>query len=410
MLYDLGITLFGLAIRLHALFNAKSQAWIDGRKDVWNQLENWTRPTSKVIWCHTSSLGEFEQALPVLQALKTADPSLSLVVSFFSPSGYEQRKNHPIADLIFYLPLDTESNAKRLIDIIQPDVAVMTKYDLWKNHLEAAKATGIKLVLFAARFTPEQYFFKVYGGVGRAMLKLFDAIHVQGTQSQKLLNSIGIQSEISGDTRYDRVMAHVDVAEVPATIQNFCVDSRVLVAGSSWPEGEQMLADSRENWPDDLKLIIAPHDISENHISAIQRLFPDAVRFSKLDSGESQILIIDNIGLLSSLYKIADVAYIGGAFGQGLHNILEATAFGVPVIYGNRTHGHPESDDMEAEEFAIKLESPVGFSSALNHWLNEDKTSLRPKIQTYMTSKTGATDMVTEAIHEALGITTESAN
>ena len=410
MLYDLGITIFGLAIRLHALFNAKSQAWIDGRKDLWNQLEHWTRPTGKVIWFHTSSLGEFEQALPVMQALKKADSNIDLVVSFFSPSGYEQRKNHPIADLVFYLPLDSRSNAKRLINIIQPDVAVMTKYDLWKNHLEEAKAAGSKLILFASRFTPEQYFFKVYGDVGRSMLKLFDAIHVQEAQSQKLIDSIGVQSTISGDTRYDRVMAHIDVAEVPASIQQFCGYSRVLVAGSSWPEGEQMLADSRKNWPDDLKVIIAPHDISENHISGIQKLFPDAVRFTKMGSGESQILIIDNIGLLSSTYKVANVAYIGGAFHHGLHNILEATAFGVPVIYGNRTHGHPEADDMEAAGFATKLESRDGFPSALNYWLNQDKTILRPKIQVYMSSKTGATEMVTHAIHQAMGITTQSAN
>ncbi|MFT4525477.1 MAG: 3-deoxy-D-manno-octulosonic-acid transferase [Granulosicoccus sp.] len=410
MLYDLGIRLFGLGIRFHSFFNAKSKDWIEGRKKQWVKLERWKRAEGKVIWFHTSSLGEFEQALPVMQALKKADSTNSIVVSFFSPSGYNYRKDHPIADLTFYMPLDTKANANRVINLIRPDVSVMTKYDLWKNHLEAAKKSGSKLILFAARFTNDQYFFKPHGAIGKNMLKLFNAIHVQETASHNLLKSISIMSEVSGDTRYDRVMGHVKDAQVPGSISEFCGNNRILVAGSTWPEDEKMLAKSRAKWPEELKVIIAPHDISASHINGIQKLFPDAARFSKTDKPDSQVLIIDNIGLLSSLYKVADVAYIGGAFGPGLHNILEASAFGVPVIYGHKTRGHPEADDMETAGFATKLSTPDGFTVTLNNWLNQDNPQLQNQIQAFMNSKTGATKIVAAAIHDALGITTKNEN
>lgn len=409
MLYDLGIKLFGLGIRVHSMFNSKTKDWVTGREDLWSRLENWNRPSGKLIWFHTSSLGEFEQALPVMQAIKKVDSSISIAVSFFSPSGYDHRKDHPIADLTFYMPLDTRSNAKRVIQILKPDVAVMTKYDLWKNHLEAAKASGGKLILFAARYTSDQYFFKGYGSIGRNMLRLFDAIHVQEDASHTLLKSINVDSEVSGDTRYDRVTEHVSQAEVPKIISDFCGENRIIVAGSTWPEGEEMLEKSRNDWPKDLKLIIAPHDISGGHIAGILKLFPDAQLFSNGIDPDSKILIIDNIGLLSSLYKVADVAYIGGAFGPGLHNILEASAFGVPVIYGHKTHGHPEADDMEAAGFATKLQNPNAFSKSLNYWLGQDKAQQKEEIQAYMKSKTGATKMVATAIHDALGITTKEA-
>ena len=405
MLYDLGIKFFELGIRAHSLFNAKTKAWLDGRKDLRSKLEKWNRPTGKVIWFHTASLGEFEQALPVMQMLKASDANISIVVSFFSPSGYDYRKDHPIADLTFYIPLDTKSNAERIIKAIKPDVAVMTKYDLWKNHLEAAKIWGSKLILFAARFTSNQYFFKPYGTIGREMLKLFDAIHVQENSSQHLLESIKINSENSGDTRYDRVMAHAQIASVPHSITEFCSDNQILIAGSTWPEGEEMLAQSRKDWPEDLKVIIAPHDISESHISSIVELFPDAVRFSKMNTPHSQILILDNIGLLSSVYKVADVAYVGGAFGTGLHNILEASAFGIPVIYGHKTYRHPEADDLEAAGFATKLQKPEGFSDALNSWLEKDKIKLQQAIQEHTKTKTGATIKVVAAIHDLMLIT-----
>jgi 3-deoxy-D-manno-octulosonic-acid transferase len=280
------------------------------------------------------------------------------------------------------MPLDTKSNAERIIKAIKPDVAVMTKYDLWKNHLEAAKTYGSKLILFAARFTSNQYFFKPYGTIGREMLKLFDAIHVQENSSQQLLESIKINSENSGDTRYDRVMAHAQIASVPHSITEFCSDNQILIAGSTWPEGEEMLAKSRKDWPEDLKVIIAPHDISERHISSIVELFPDAVRFSKMNTPHSQILILDNIGLLSSVYKVADVAYVGGAFGTGLHNILE-----------------------EAAGFATKLQKPAGFSDALNSWLEKDKIKLQQAIQEHTKTKTGATEKVVAAIHDLMLIT-----
>ena len=405
MLYDLGIKLFGLGIRIHSFFNSKTKRWITGRKDLWSKLENWNRPSGTMIWFHTSSLGEFEQALPVMQALKKADARISIAVSFFSPSGYDHRKDHRIADLTFYMPLDTRSNAERVIGIVKPDVAVMTKYDLWKNHLEAAKKSGSKLILFAARYTSDQYFFKAHGAIGRGMLGLFDCIHVQENTSHVLLKSINVDSEVSGDTRYDRVMGHISQAKVPEVISDFCRNNRIIVAGSTWPEGEEMLEKSRNDWPEDLKLIIAPHDISGTHIDGILKLFPDAQLFSKSVDPDSKVLIIDNIGLLSSLYKVADVAYIGGAFGPGLHNILEASAFGVPVIYGHKTHGHPEADDMEAAGFATRLEGTNAFSKTLNNWLSQDKAQLKDQIQAYMRSKTGATKRVVDAIHDLVLIT-----
>lgn len=403
MLYNLFISLFGIAIRIHALFNSKSKDWIEGRKNWKSKLAALNFGDEKVAWFHVASLGEFEQSLPIMQELKT---EFKIVVTFFSPSGYRYRQNHELPDQVLYMPLDTQENAKAMVEAIRPKVLVVNKYDLWFNHLNEAKKFGTKLVLVAANFREDHHYFKWYGGFGRSLLRLFDSIVVQNEASKKRLNSIGIDSKISGDTRYDRVLSHAEVATIPEHVQKFVEGSRVAVFGSSWPVSEKMLAGFIDQFPEDVKVILAPHDIGDAHLKSVMGLFPQAIRYSRMDQySDEKILVIDNIGMLSSLYKVADVAYIGGAFGSGLHNILEAMAFGVPVVFGPKTEKFPEAAEAIQAQVARQVSSAEELHSALEQMLNADKEAERIKVVDYMNSKAGATEISVKAIHEALGIT-----
>jgi 3-deoxy-D-manno-octulosonic-acid transferase len=404
LIYNIFIQLFGLAIRIHALFNSKSKDWVDGRRNWKSGLSGLSHlKNQRVAWFHVASLGEFEQSLPIMEKLKA---EFKIVVTIFSPSGYEHRKDHTLPDHVLYLPLDTTANAKAMVAAINPAVLVVNKYDLWFNHLNEAKKAGAKLVLVTANFRENHHYFKWYGFFGRKMLGLFDQILVQNEDSKELLNSIGMESKLSGDTRYDRVMNHAKTAQIPEAIASFVGQSKVVVFGSSWPESEKMLAAFLDQLPEDTKVIIAPHDISKARVQSIATLFPKAILHSQLNENASaQILIIDNIGLLSSLYKVASVAYIGGAFGSGLHNILEAMAFGVPVVFGPNTAKFPEAKDALKSEVATQISNGNELRLALTHWVETDLNSTRKRVLRYMNSRVGATEISVKAIHDSLGIT-----
>ncbi|MCB0807291.1 MAG: 3-deoxy-D-manno-octulosonic acid transferase, partial [Bacteroidales bacterium] len=336
--YNIAIQLYLLLIRLASLFNKKAALWLSGRKNLFTDLSNRIDTKAKYIWIHCASLGEFEQGRPVIEQIRKELPGYKIALSFFSPSGYEVRKNYNGVDLVTYLPIDTPGNARKFIEILNPQLAVFVKYEFWFNYLKALHNKDVAVLIISAIFRKEQHFFKTYGGWFRNQLRNIHRIFVQNQTSAGLLHSIGIENvTISGDTRFDRV---ADIALQPKkfpVVEKFAEGSKVLLAGSSWPADERFLPSLLKQ--QELKLIIAPHEIHEEHLKSIETMFPEGqiIRFSKATDhniGSAEVLLIDGIGFLSSLYQYCDIAHIGGGFGKGIHNILEAVTFGKPVVFG----------------------------------------------------------------------------
>ncbi len=362
LFYTIGIWFYTLGIRLAALFgHEKARQMATGWRQVPQALSKLSADKS-TVWFHAASLGEFEQARPVLEAYRQRHPDHQVLVTFFSPSGYEVRKNYSQADAVCYLPMDTPGNVRRFLDAAHPDKVFFVKYEFWYNYLNALRQRGIDTYIFSAIFRPEQYFFKWYGGWFRQQLgRCFNHLFVQNEESLRLLKGHGISHcSLAGDTRYDRVHQIAQAAEPDTVVERFLQghDGPVLVAGSTWPPDEQLLARlsemSKEWFPE--RIIIAPHEIHEEHLKQIETLFPDSIRYSECINAltqshnntftHSKVLIIDNIGLLSKLYRYATVAYIGGGFGVGIHNILEAVAYGKPVVFGPNYHKFQEAHDL----------------------------------------------------------------
>jgi 3-deoxy-D-manno-octulosonic-acid transferase len=397
LFYNIGIRLYGLGIRVAALFNPKAKKWLEGRKGLLEKIEQETVTFSgETLWVHCASLGEFEMARPIMEQLKAVDSGLRIVLTFFSPSGYEVRKNYEVADQVFYLQLDTPSNANRFINAIKPSKVIFVKYDLWFHHLNEAKKFGAKLILISAAFREDQQYFKFYGSVGLKALQLFDRIFLVDADSEKLIHGIGIKhTEVCGDTRYDRVMEIATAAESNAIIELFKGDSKLIICGSTWKEDEEVLLDFI-NSLEDLKWVIAPHEVGEENIQRIRKLFPDSVRYSQCKESDDRILIIDSIGLLSKLYRYADVAYIGGGFRSGLHNVFEATAFGVPTVFGPDTSRFPDAAEMAQKGLAFRVQNQVELKAKLLELLSQDQSQLCTEIKDFMISRTGATKAILE--------------
>ncbi len=354
--YTIGIRFYALGVRIAALFgHEKARQMVEGWKRWPDEVAKLShqRPT---VWFHAASLGEFEQARPVLEEYRKRHPECQVLVTFFSPSGYEVRKNYPLADAICYLPMDTPRNVRRFLDAAQPEKAFFVKYEFWYNYLNALKSRGTKTYIFSTIFRPGQYFFKWYGRWFRKQLKrCFTHLFVQNEESLLLLKGVGIgQCSLAGDTRFDRVHQIALAAERNAVAEAFLdgFEGAVIVGGSTWPPDEELIARFAKNTPRPVRLILAPHVIGEEHLRQIEALFPDSIRYSVAkdhpDIKGHKVLIIDNIGLLSQLYRYADVAYIGGGFGVGIHNILEAVTFGKPVLFGPNYHKFKEARDIIA--------------------------------------------------------------
>ncbi|WEK18709.1 MAG: glycosyltransferase N-terminal domain-containing protein [Candidatus Pedobacter colombiensis] len=395
-LYNIAIQLYSLIIRILSPFNTKASFFIKGRQNIFARIEKKIDATTPHIWFHFASLGEFEQGRPVLEKLKEQYPLKKIIVTFFSPSGYEIRKNYTLAEGVFYLPLDTASNAKRLIEAFNPELAIFTKYEYWYYYFKELHSKNIPLLIISGIFRPNQIFFKVYGSFHRKILTYVSHFFVQNEESIQLLKTINIQNAtLSGDTRFDRVAENAAIPKKLTIIEKFCGNAPVLIAGSTWPEDERLIAllcTSNPEW----KFIIAPHEIGVHHINEIEGLFPQAIKYSTFatdeTSTEHQILIIDNIGMLSALYAYGKVAYIGGGFGAGIHNTLEAAAFGIPVIFG------PKYDKFQEAKDLITL----GAAKSINN-INELKSAFAALTASqhqgdiakqYVTSKTGSTDQI----------------
>jgi len=402
-LYRISIHLYHFGIWLASFFNQKAKYWIEGRKSQKLVTLN------ECLWFHFASLGEFEQGRPVLEKLRAENPTVKTVITFFSPSGYEIRKNTPLADYVYYLPLDTPKNASAFIKTINPKIAIFTKYEYWYFYINALHQQKIPLYLISAIFRPKQIFFKSYGGFYRKMLLLVQHFFVQDEVSKELLASIHIKNaSISGDTRFDRVWENAKNIEPLTTIEAFKGDHQIFIAGSTWPPDEELLVSLIPLYPD-WKFIIAPHEIGKEKISNLLQKLPAAktIRYSEISTDLSalkskQVLVIDNIGLLSKLYQYGDIAYIGGGFGAGIHNTLEAAAFGLPVIFGPNYEKFKEAKDL------IKLNA--GFSIASEASLQEIVTQLVKndafyrqasfEAKNYTQQNTGATEKIMRYIRE----------
>lgn len=374
ILYSFGIRLYVAGIFLASFFNAKAKLWIDGRKNCFSKNEKKAKEIRGCVWFHCASLGEFEMARPLIERVKKQKPQTKILLTFFSPSGYEIRKNYELSDLVIYLPADTKTNAYHFVKAFQPSMAVFVKYEIWLNLLSELKKNKIKTLLISAVFYPEQRFFKWYGGIFREALLGMDKIYVQNESSFELLKKWNISSVIAGDNRYDRVFENSKTVKEIEPIRIWKSNHPLIIAGSSWQTEEQLLCVfANEN--KDKKIIFAPHDISENHLKNIElQLKVPFIRFSQIDKiTNEKIILIDNIGLLSSLYQYGDIAIIGGGFSGKLHNILEASTFGIPVLFGPKHHRF-----QEAKEF---ISAGAAFTFSDQKSLNENLSSLLEEIQ-----------------------------
>lgn len=407
IIYTIGIWFYGLGVRTAALFgHTNARLMVRG----WKTPKPLSDTATRTAWFHAASLGEFEQARPVLERYRELHPDHRVVVTFFSPSGYEIRKNYAQADAIYYLPLDTPRNVRRFLDAMQPSVAFFVKYEFWFNYLDELRRRGIPTYIFSAIFRPGQYFFRPWGCWFRKQLHCFNHLFVQNEESAQLLRSHGItQVSIAGDTRFDRVHQIAQAAASNAVAEQFAgTDNRVIIAGSSWPPDEEMIAEAiRQLNNPSIKLILAPHVISEEHLCQIEKIFPDSVRYSKFSALQSQlptpkVLIIDNIGMLSQLYRYADVAYIGGGFGRGIHNILEAVTFGKPVVFGPNHTKFQEALDIIACGGGWTYSTANELHSILGNLLSDPQAMQAASEQClqYMEKNLGSTEKILNTIEK----------
>lgn len=402
LLYDLGIQFYLLAIRLAAFFNKKARLWWNGRENWYEKMRMAIPADAHPVWIHCASLGEFEQGRPVIESLKQQHPDVKILLTFFSPSGYEIRKNYAQADYVFYLPADTARNARKFLHAVQPRLAIFVKYEFWYHYLHQLSKRNITTYLISAIFHPKQPFFNWYGRFFRRMLPFFTKIFVQNEASAKLLRQIDVHHfEIAGDTRIDRVVEIAKQAKTFPIIEQFVGNQPVLTAGSSWPPDEAILLEFiNQNTNNGWKYIFAPHDISESHILQIVQRFHatvSVVRFSQAtDSVENaQVLIIDNIGMLSSLYRYGKIAYIGGGFGAGIHNTLEPIAFGLPVLFGPKYEKFEEAVQLVRNGGAFVVKNTNDFSEIFLH-LNTEAAYQKASqaARNYVIENQGATERI----------------
>lgn len=408
-LYNILINLAWLVLKVVALFNAKIKLFLDGRKRTFPLLEEKIHPTDNTIWMHVASLGEFEQGLPILERLSYQYPEHKLVLSFFSPSGYEVKNNTSAADVVVYLPMDSNSKVKRFLNQVNPKLAIFVKYEVWPNYLYHLKKRNIPTILVSAIFSERQIYFKSFGGFMRKSLGKFDYYFVQDEKSQELLGSIGLNnSTIGGDTRLDRVSEILNRNNQLDFMDRFKNNQLCLVAGSTWPEDEKILINYINGTSKKLKFVIAPHEIKPAHIDKItSSLEKTVVRYSELDNQnlkEIDVLIIDTIGLLTKIYSYANMAYVGGGFATGLHNTMEPAVFGIPIIIGPQFQGFKEAEDLVNEGGIIPISSQDSFDNLMDDLLNNPISikNIGDINANYINSNQGAADLTMKYISKIL--------
>ncbi|MDX1478885.1 MAG: glycosyltransferase N-terminal domain-containing protein [Saprospiraceae bacterium] len=397
-LYNLAIACYGLAIRAASLFNAKARAWLHGRRKLFRHLEQAVDHQRPWIWIHVASLGEFEQGRPVIERLRSAYPDHGILLSFFSPSGYTVRKDYPHADHVTYLPLDTHANARRWVRKVRPALAIFVKYEIWYHYLRALDRARVPTLLISAQLRAGQFYFAWYGRFMRRRLAGLTRIFTTGTEQTQFLNEAGLRNaETAGDTRIDRVITIArDTRDFSTVGQALGPGAEILVAGSTWPADEQILIPwIRETAT---KAIIAPHENSEERIQALTRqLGPAVLRLSASRDAQrpADIVIVDTMGDLAHLYALGAIAYVGGGFGPGIHNILEPLAHGLPVIFGPNYDRFAEAHDLISLGVARSVQDPDTLRQAIAHFREaETPAFVATRAQTYLARHQGATERI----------------
>lgn len=400
-IYRLALGAYALAIRLAARFKPKARLFVDGRKDVLPRMQAALAQEGRPrIWMHCASLGEFEQGRPVLEALRQQYPGHAIVLTFFSPSGYEVRKHYDGADYICYLPLDSEANASAFLDTVKPALCIFVKYEFWYYYLSAMQARHIPCLLISAIFRKEQGFFRWYGTLQRRMLRSFSHIFVQNGESLQLLAGIGItNASICGDTRFDRVVAAAASASATLPLADeFCNRHKILIAGSTWADDESLLQKALPLLPADWKLILVPHEVHDSHIHAIMQQFGAGI--SRWSGGTiqpgSRVLLVDKVGLLLQLYRYGTAAWIGGGFGRaGVHNVLEAAVYGLPCYHGPIYHQFIEARELISQGGASAIARPGELAAAIASLSSPDEYATRSAIaRNYVLAHCGATRII----------------
>ncbi|MGB6152519.1 MAG: glycosyltransferase N-terminal domain-containing protein [Pricia sp.] len=374
-IYNLIVKISWFFLKIGSAFSPKLKLFVSGRQETFELLSSGISKGDRVIWVHVASLGEFEQGLPIIERIHTEYPSHKILVTFFSPSGYEVKKNSPAADVVVYLSMDTRENASRFLDSVRPELAIFVKYEIWPNHLRELQKRKIPAILVSAIFKTDQIYFKGYGGFMRKALRGFDHYFVQDEASQNLLTSIQIKNtSVTGDTRLDRVSEILDRDNTLDFMQAFKKDRLCFVAGSTWPEDEKILIDYINHAPRNLKYILAPHTIKKDKILGLAgAITKKKVLFSNIDAttiGDYEVLIIDTIGLLTKIYSYADIAYVGGGFATGLHNTLEPAVFGIPVIIGPDYEGFKEAEDLVTRKGILPIADQWSFGELMKKMLD----------------------------------------
>jgi 3-deoxy-D-manno-octulosonic-acid transferase len=406
--YNIFLLLYKSGIYLSSIWNNKAKLWVNGRQDIFSRLTNELEPhNSEIIWFHCSSLGEFEQGRPVIEKIKSQFPTSKILLTFFSPSGFEIRKDYEGVAWVFYLPLDSKKNARQFLDIVRPSLVVFVKYDYWYYYLTECSRRKISLLMISSIFRKDQAFFKWYGSLHRKMLQCFSYIFVQDSQSLQLLESINIKkASIAGDTRFDRVSEIAATFKPVGEIAKFCGTSQVLIAGSTWPADEKLIKDAAATLPD-IKIIIAPHETNKEHLQELKSLFQGSIYFSELKTYGSapttqRYLIIDNIGMLSRLYYYASVTYVGGGFNRGIHNTLEAAVYGKPVLFGPNYEKFREAIGLIEAGGGVCINSSTELTSQLKKILTtQSELAVRSKKSfDFVQGNKGATQKILNYIQE----------
>ncbi len=405
-LYNLIVQIAAFLLKIVAVISPKIKLFVEGRKLVFEILQTNISPNDKTIWFHAASLGEYEQGLPVIEKIKIKYPNHKIVLSFFSPSGYEVRKNNLIADVTVYLPLDTKKNAINFLSFVHPEMVFFIKYEYWPNYLTELAKQKVPTYLISGIFRKKQLFFKWYGGFYRSALNTFTYFFVQNESSKKLLIELGINNvAISGDTRFDRVAAILEKDNSIDFIESFKNDTLTIVVGSSWPKDESLLIDFINQTSKKIKFIIAPHNIKHEQIQELQHsITKKVVLFSEKENknlADFDVFIIDTIGILTKIYSYADIAYVGGGFGNpGVHNILEPATFGVPIVIGPNYSHFEEATALVNMGGCISISNNYEFVDALSNLIaNEDVRHEKGHIcSTFVQMNTGATAIIMKKI------------
>ena len=406
-LYNLVVSIAGFFLKIVAFFSPKIKLFVEGRKNVFTVLEEKIAPTDKTIWFHSASLGEYEQGLPVIEKIKEKYPSHKIIVTFFSPSGYEVRKNNTVADVTIYLPLDTKSNAKKFLKLAHPELAFFIKYEFWLNYLKELENNKIPTYLISGIFRDNQMFFKWYGGFYRKALSAFTYFFVQNQKSKEKIETIGFKNVIvSGDTRFDRVAAILERDNTVDFIEKFKNNAPTIVIGSSWPKDEALLAEYINQAPSTVKFIIAPHNIKQDQISSLKSQITKAtVLFSEKDNitdlSKFNVFIIDTVGLLTKIYSYGTIAYVGGGFGNpGIHNILEPATFGIPIVIGPNYSNFAEAVELVKIGGCIVISNEAELKQSFDRLLlDEDYLKEKSQIcKSYIQENKGATKSIMKIV------------